>query len=113
MRQVTDSLGRCRTRPQSRFGQIEHSRSAFAGLGEIENLRGLVERESGPTVGSLLLQFGDHGFATNLGEFIKRPQHRPAPPAQALRLKKPIEDLAVIERDREVRHARRDRVRRE
>ena len=47
-------------------------------------------------------QLVDHGVATDLGELVECPQHRPAPAGESLGIEKPVEDLAVIERDREV-----------
>ena len=79
--------------------------SAAAGLGEVEDLPRLVGGQPAAAGVARFRQLVDHGVATDLGELVECPEHRPAPAGEPLRIEKPIEDLAVIERDREVRHA--------
>ena len=99
-------------RAQIGLGALQDLGPAAAGLGEVEDLPRLV---GGQPAAAGIAGFGqlvDHGLATDLGELVECPEHRPATAGESLGIEKPVEDLAVIERDREVRHAGRRRVRR-
>ena len=74
-------------------------------LGEVEDLACLVRGQSAAAGVAGFGQLFDHGLAADLGEFVERPEHRRAAAREPLRFEKPVEDLAVVERDGEVRHA--------
>ena len=53
----------------------------------------------------LLLEFFLHALPADLRQLVERPEDRPAPSRKAQRVEHAVEDLAIVERDREVRHS--------
>ena len=53
------------------------------------------------------LKLLDDPVTADLGQLVERPEHRPASAAETLGIEEPVEDLAVVERDRKIGHASR------
>ena len=108
--QVGDPLGRrIGVRAERVLGLARAPRPRRGPLSAKSSDAGRPGPRSGPraaVAGRPVCELVEDPVAADLGELVERPQHRAGPAGEAQRVEQAVEDLAVVERDRE-RRARR------